>query len=116
MPKLDTKSTLDLSEYERQINSGVMDTAFSLNRNMTKDDDGLLWIDRITQVANLRIDEEEVVAEVITEIMVESAAMEVGERKKLEIIADVPYLLVITSRHGENAIISFMAYINSPEN
>ena len=116
MPKLDTKSTLDLSEYERQINSGVMDTAFSLNRNMTKDDDGLLWIDRITQVANLRIDEEEVVAEVITEIMVESAAMEVGERKKLEIIADVPYLLVITSRHGENDIISFMAYINSPEN
>ena len=115
MPKLDTKSTLDLSEYERQINSGVMDIVFSLNRNMTKDDDGLLWIDGITQVANLRIDEEEVVAEAITEIMVESAAMEVGEKKKLEIIADVPYLLVITSRHGENDIISFMAYINSPE-
>ena len=115
LPKLETKTVIDLGAFEDEIGSSFIEKEVFLNKNMTKPEVQGQIIKDITQVASLKMDEKEVKAEAITEIQVETTAVAVPDETELEVIADVPYLLVITSRHNNENIISFMAYINNPE-
>ncbi|WP_300410947.1 serpin family protein [Lagierella sp.] len=115
IPKIDLKSKLDLLKLAKENFYGL-EKPFKLKEDvlLSKSSDSVA-INEIKQVATLSIDEREVKAEAVTEIGMKLTSAPSQEKKTLEVIANRPYFVVLTSE-SENGIelITFTALVNNP--
>ncbi|MDO5018078.1 MAG: serpin family protein [Lagierella massiliensis] len=116
IPKLKISNYLDLlqplSKKDNTIKEFFQlkkDVLISKNNEPSK-------VDKIIQVASLSMDEVEVQASAITEIEKNTAQLP-SEKSILEVVADKPYFVVITSQdENHNEIITFLSFIRNPSN
>lgn len=115
IPKIDLKSKLDLLKISKDNFYGL-EKPFNLKEDvmLSKSSDSVA-ITGIKQVATLSMDEKEVKSEAVTEIGMKLTSAPSQEKKTLEVIANKPYFVVLTSE-SENGIelITFTALVNNP--
>lgn len=109
VPKMDIESKIALDEVERGNGGEDLFKAFR-ERNTIKRKEGAveaLQINKITQVATMRMDEEEIEAKAVTEMKMELTAMIPEEETILEIDCTHPHFVVTVS----DGIISFIGFV-----
>lgn len=116
LPKVKIKTKIDLLVMGRLHDYGFSGILIP-NENYMKPKDGKAEaIDSIIQVATLELDEEKVEAKAVTEIVIKSTAVQGEQTKILNVVANRPYFIVITSlEDNREEVISFISYIEEPK-
>lgn len=105
VPKFNISSEIDLLEVEKKLGHNQIQDGFDVAQGITNKTGQQMTISKITQVANMMIDEEEVRAEAVTDVKME--AMAAPPSDKLIIKCDRPFFAVTVS----DGVISFIAFI-----
>lgn len=109
VPKLDIKSRLELDEIESQNGHESLFQSFRERDTIQRTGKDLnpMKVGKITQVASMRMDEEEIEAKAVTEIQVEMTALLPEKETTLDIDCTHPHFIVTVS----DGVISFIAFI-----
>ncbi|MDO5301133.1 MAG: serpin family protein [Tissierellia bacterium] len=118
LPRLELKSTMDLLKMSELRGYGLQGPiAFNEELVVEETSDEPTIIDSILQVSALSLDERQVDAKAVTEMMDTAAEPYEEDLKTLEVDATRPFFLVIAShpKNGEgDYAISFMAMVTEP--
>lgn len=109
VPKMDIESKLELDKIERQNGGEELFKPFT-ERNIIKRvgaGNEALQIDKITQVAKMRMDEEEIEAKAVTQTEVVITSLPPQEKTLLEIDCTHPHFVVTVS----GGVISFIGFV-----
>lgn len=109
VPKLDIESRIELDEIEKANGHeslfGSIRERDTIQR--TGKDFNSMQVGKITQVANMRMDEEEIEAKAVTEIQLEMTALLPEKETYLNIDCTHPHFIVTVS----DGVISFIAFV-----
>lgn len=109
VPKMDIESRIELDEVEKNNGESELFSPFKERDTIKRIgvDFAPLQISKITQVAKMRMDEEEIEAKAVTEMKMELTAMILEEKTILEIDCTHPHFVVTVS----GGIISFIGFV-----
>lgn len=111
VPKMDIESRIELDEVEKNSGESELFSPFKERNTIRRIgvDSAPLQISKITQVAKMRMDEEEIEAKAVTEMRMELTAMIPEEETILEIDCTHPHFVVTVSA----GIISFIGFVGN---
>lgn len=111
VPKMDIESRIELDEVEKDNGGSELFSPFKKRDTIKRigADSAPLQISKITQVAKMRMDEEEIEAKAVTEMRMELTAMIPEEETILEIDCTHPHFVVTVS----GGIISFIGFVGN---
>ena len=111
VPKMDIESRIELDEVEKNNGGSELFSPFKERDTIKRIgvDSTPLQISKITQVAKMRMDEEEIEAKAVTEMRMELTAMIPEEKTLLEIDCTHPHFVVTVS----GGIISFIGFVGN---
>ena len=111
VPKMDIESRIELDEVEKNNGESELFSPFKERDTIKRIgvDFAPLQISKITQVAKMRMDEEEIEAKAVTEMRMEMTAMIPEEKTILEIDCTHPHFVVTVS----GGIISFIGFVGN---
>lgn len=111
IPKMDIESRIELDEVEKNNGESGLFSPFKERDTIRRIgvNSEPLQISKITQVAKMRMDEEEIEAKVVTETKMELTAMIPEEKTLLEIDCTHPHFIVTVS----GGIISFIGFVGA---
>lgn len=111
VPKMDIESRIELDEVEKDNGGSELFSPFNERDTIKRIgvDSTPLQISKITQVAKMRMDEEEIEAKAVTEMRMELTAMIPEEKTLLEIDCTHPHFVVTVS----GGIISFIGFVGN---
>lgn len=107
-PKFNISSEIDLLDIEEKAGHKKINEKFDLVDEIVNKTGEKTFISKITQVANMMIDEEKVEAKAVTQMEAKNAAAPIS--KELIIKCDRPHFVVTTSGNG---IINFIAFVGN---
>lgn len=109
VPKMDIESRIELDEVEKNNGGSELFSPFKERDTIKRIgvESAPLQISKITQVAKMRMDEEEIEAKAVTEMKKELTAMIPEEKTILEIDCTHPHFVVTVS----GGIISFIGFV-----
>ena len=111
VPKMDIESRIELDEVEKDNGGSELFSPFKERDTIKRIgvESAPLQISKITQVAKMRMDEEEIEAKAVTEMRMELTAMIPEEKTLLEIDCTHPHFVVTVS----GGIISFIGFVGN---
>ena len=111
VPKMDIESRIELDEVEKDNGGSELFSPFNERDTIKRIgvDSTPLQISKITQVAKMRMDEEEIEAKAVTEMRMELTAMIPEEKTLLEIDCTHPHFVITVS----GGIISFIGFVGN---
>lgn len=111
VPKMDIESRIELDEVEKNNGESELFSPFKERDTIRRIgvNSEPLYISKITQVAKMRMDEEEIEAKAVTEMKMELTAMIPEEKTLLEIDCTHPHFVVTVS----GGIISFIGFVGA---
>lgn len=109
VPEMDIKSKIDLEKVEKNNGGEALFKPFK-ERNTIKRKDGsheTIYIDKITQVAGMRMDEKEIEAKAVTQMELKFTYLPPQDETLLEIDCTHPHFVITVS----GGIISFIGFV-----
>ena len=116
MPKISLKSKSDLKKIAKGANKNYVDLSYKFNDKFKNRENDDLQISSIQQVATLDIDESKVEGKAITEAAIELTSLAPGYDSIFTMNIDKPFFVVVSAKTGEKDVVTFMAYVNNPNN
>ena len=111
VPKMDIESKLELDKIERQNGGDELFKPFAERNTIKRVGAGneALQIDKITQVAKMRMDEEEIEAKAVTQTEIVYTSLPPQEETELDIDCTHPHFIVTVS----GGVISFIGFVGN---